>query len=337
LLIWENGVTSTRLWTLTMGPVVLVATCYAIAAPQRPIADLKAASLAVTSNSVEPEPPLSIGCENVRRELRRQLPLEWAIVVHQPFVLAGDNEQTVEGHYEQTIVPTLAALTASYFQRPPRYPITILLCASDEQFQSCNLRLDQQQRNQYSGLYSRTGRRIIVNTASGDGTLAHELTHALAHADFPKMPEWFDEGLASLHEECEFSNDGLRLIGLENWRGKLAVEALHRGELRLLEDLASHRFGSPERAQVDYAHVRSFCQFLQDRGFLEPFYQTCRANIDTDPTGLRSLCAVAGTRHPMTIDDSFRRWLIGRPPVLSANLGSVPKQIPQSDASTATR
>lgn len=313
---------STRLWTLTIGPVVLVAACYAIAAPERPTLHPKSASNPDTSDSVGPEEPLSVGCEQVRRVLRRRLPLEWDIIVHEPFVLAGDDQEVIEQHYEQTIVPTLAALTVSYFQRPPRFPITIVLCASDEQFQDCNLRLDQQLRNQYSGLYSRTSRRIIVNTASGDGTVAHELTHALAHSDFPDMPEWFDEGLASLHEECEFSSDGLHLIGLENWRREVAVQALNRGELRLLEHLASDRFGSAERAQVDYAHVRLLCQFLQDRGLLESFYRTCRTNVDIDSTGLRSLCAVASTSHPKTIDDAFRSWLIGRRPVLSPNPGA---------------
>ena len=126
------------------------------------------------------------------------------------------------------------------------------------------------------------------------------------------MPEWFDEGLASLHEECEFSDDGLRLIGNQNWRHEVALDALYCGNLRLLEDVTSKRFGSSERANVDYAHVRSLCLYLQERGLLELFYRTCRLNSAVDPTGLRSLCSAASAVDPRSFDDAFRSWLISR-------------------------
>jgi hypothetical protein len=202
------------------------------------------------------------------------------------------------------------ALANEYFTTRPSSPTTILLCSSDEQFRACNLDLDQQDRGQYSGIYSRKQRRVVVNIASGEGTLAHELTHALAHADFPAMPEWFDEGLASLHEECEFSHDGLHLLGNQNWRHQVALDALHRGALRLLQDLTSKRFGLPARAHMDYAQVRSLCLYLQERNLLGIFYRTCKLNSAVDPTGLRSLCSVAGAVDPQTLDDAFRAWLI---------------------------
>jgi len=218
-----------------------------------------------------------------------------------------------------TVIPTARALEFSYFHRPPIHPTSILICSSDERFRECNLALDDRERDQYSGIYVRKFRRVIVNIATGDGTLAHELTHALAHADFPTMPEWFEEGLASLHEECEFSSDGLTLIGNPNWRREVAIEALNRGELRLLEDVASKRFGTSDRAHVDYAYVRSFCLFLQERGLLESFYHACRINAAIDPTGLRSLCEVAETSGPSPIDDDFRKWLLRHAPGEATN------------------
>jgi hypothetical protein len=225
--------------------------------------------------------------------------------------LGGDlTELELDESYRQTILPTARALAVSYFSNRPRHPTIVLLCSSDEQFRLCNRRLDDVDRNQYSGIYSRAHRRVIVNVSSGEGTLAHELTHALAHADFPTMPEWFDEGLASLHEECEFSNDGHRLIGNENWRNEVARKALENGELRLLEDVASKRFGSRDRAHTDYAYVRSLCLYLQERGLLESFYRTCRSNSTSDPTGVRSHCQVTESSCPRELDDAFREWLL---------------------------
>jgi len=308
-----NGVRLTRKQILTIGPALLVATCYAIAAPsyrlphQEPVTiDEEAAS-----DDASIDQPLNVRCLATAKSLRAELFADWSVIIHEPFILGGDlSEQELEDAYEQTIVPTARALARGYFSRRPRQPLTILLCSSDERFHECNLRLDNQERRQYAGLYVRKHRRVMVNLASGEGTLAHELTHALAHADFPSMPEWFDEGLASLHEECQFSDDGLRLIGNENWRLGVAVEALHRGELRLLQDVTSKRFGSSERANTDYAYVRSMCLYLQERGLLEAFYRECRANSASDPTGLHSLCDVTNSLVPAALDDAFRAWLI---------------------------
>lgn len=308
-----NGVKLSRSWVLTMGPVLLVATCYAIAAPSHRSIDLANATMDSERIIVESTlaEPLDLQCDSTAKLLRSGLKSSWNVVIHEPFVLASDlTHDELEQLFQENILPTVHALAYEYFTARPNHPITILLCSSDEQFRACNLELDHQERSQYSGIYSRRHRRVVVNTASGEGTLAHELTHALAHIDFPTMPEWFDEGLASLHEECEFSQDGLRLVGNQNWRRQVALEALHRGDLRLLQDVTSKRFGSSERAHVDYAHVRSLCLYLQERGLLERFYRTCKLNSAVDPTGIRSLCLVAAAVDPQTFDDAFRAWLI---------------------------
>ena len=310
-----NSVTVSRGKVLTIGPVLLVATCYAIAAPSRP--DRNTTQFAQSDTDPElvvaNDEPLSVRCDTMASLLRNQLPSGWTLIVREPFVLGSDlTRQELEQHFEQTIIPTSRVLAANYFTRDPIHPIGILVCSSDRSFRDCNRRLDDQDRDQYSGIYSRKHRRLIVNISTGEGTLAHELTHALAHADFPSMPEWFDEGLASLHEECEFSADGQHLIGNENWRREVARDALERGELRMLEDVTSRRFGDAGRAHIDYAHVRSLCLYFQDRGLLEAFYRTCRANTKTDATGLRSICDVAGAADPKTLDDQFRAWLLSR-------------------------
>jgi len=305
----------TRKQILTIGPILLVTACYIVAAPSR----LRSNPTDVANVSEQTEPdvdpsiPLSVQCNTTADGLRSRLGREWIVVTHEPFVIGGDlSAEQLNQCYHQTVVPIARALESRYFERSPRHPISVMLCSSDERFRQCNLLLDDQERSQYSGLYLRKQRRVIVNLASGEGTIAHELTHALAHANFPTMPEWFDEGLASLHEECEFSADGLQLIGVENWRVGTALDALHGGKLRLLEDVTSKRFGAAERATIDYAHVRSLCLYLQERMLLKSFYDLCRANSKADPTGLRSLCYVAEAPDPKTLDDAFRVWLLAR-------------------------
>ena len=306
-------VTLTRGHFLTIGPFALVAACYAVAAPDSlsiPGKRLSAGS-ALHNQVVIDQTHQSESCQAWADNLRQRLPDGWNVVVHEPFVLGGDCDATIlDASYRQTVLPTARALSIQYFDHPPAWPVTILLCSSDDSFRECQRRLDERERIEYSGIYSRTDHRIVINVATGDGTLAHELTHALAHADFSLLPEWLDEGLASLHEECEFSSDGLRLIGLDNWRRNTLQEARQNRQLRSVMDLANERFATSDRAAIDYAHARYFCLFLQQRQLLEPLYRKCRSRVDADPTGVLSLCELFATRHPSEIDEQFQAWLI---------------------------
>ena len=304
--------TLTRGHFLTIGSFALVAVCYAVAAPDP--SSLSGTrlrgSLAVHDQVVADPSRQTEACEALATDLRRRLPDDWCVVVHEPFVLGGDcDAKRLSETYRQTILPTARALSIQYFDHPPTWPVTILLCSSDDSYRECQQRLGERERTEYAGIYSRTEHRIVINVSTGDGTLAHELTHALAHADFPLLPEWLDEGLASLHEECEFSSDGLRLIGLDNWRRGTLREARQREQLRSVMELASERFATSDRAAIDYAHARYFCLFLQQQRLMEPFYRKCRSRVETDPTGVLSLCELFATRHPGEIDEQFLAWL----------------------------
>ena len=306
------AVTLTRGHFLTMGSIALVAVCYAVAAPDpSSVASPRLTGSSAIHDQVAVEPSRQTeACQSLANDLRRRLPDGWSVVVHEPFVLGGDcDAKHLTESYRRTILPTARALSIQYFDHPPMWPVTILLCSSDDSYRECQRRLDERERTEYSGIYSRTEHRVVINVATGDGTLAHELTHALAHADFPLLPEWLDEGLASLHEECEFSPDGLRLIGLDNWRRSTLREAHQREQLRPVSDLAGERFAASDRAALDYAHARYFCLFLQQRRLLEPFYRKCRSRAETDPTGVLSLCELFATRKPGEIDEQFQAWL----------------------------
>ena len=39
-----------------------------------------------------------------------------------------------------------------------------------------------------------------MNSATALGTLSHELVHPYMETNFPNVPSWFNEGLASLYE-----------------------------------------------------------------------------------------------------------------------------------------
>ena len=289
--------TPRRAIILALGPIVIVSVCYWLTLADG--IESAPASGSETGTPEEflpaagkPQDRLREACEQTAAELRRRLGSECRVIVRKPFVLAGDLPDAVlDEHYRTTIVPTVRALATCYFDRESDEPISILMFSNEKNYRRSAAQIDGKSRASYHGYYEKQTRRIVLNIATGNGTLAHELTHALAHFDFPNMPEWFDEGLASLNEQSRFSDDGLQLFGLPNWRINYLLLAMQHGRLRSIHALVTDpAFGTQQEA-VDYAQARYLCLYLQERGLLSHFYRKLRANtVHRFPLGY---CAVA--------------------------------------------
>ncbi|MDZ4685642.1 MAG: hypothetical protein SH850_11305 [Planctomycetaceae bacterium] len=299
---------------LTFGPMGLIGVCFVTAAPNSGRLDPWSTLPAGRSASVLPPRPdrarLQETCEDWAAELALDVPETWTLLPRSPFVLAGDlPEAELRELWRGTIASTARALAVGYFDRQPEEPILLVVMSTDESYRAALKFLGHSGKSEYAGLYDRDERRLVLNLSTGEGTLAHELTHALAHADFPEMPEWFDEGLASLHEECQFSDDGLRLVGLGNWRGESLKDALSRQRLPSITEFVNHRFGDGGRTAREYAYARYLCLYLQERQLLGVFYRKCRENVAVDPSGGWSLMETLGTNDVDKVDREFRRWL----------------------------
>src|SRR5262249_34095242 len=129
--------------------------------------------------------------------------------------------------------------------------------------------------------------------------------------DFPRAPSWFNEGLASLHEQCRFRNDeeGPWIEGLVNWRLKGLQEVQRQGRLRPLSELVHDtEFRGPLEG-TNYAQARSFCLYMQQQGVLEKFYAVFRDTYQTDPQGRAAIEAVFAGRSWSELDQDFQRWV----------------------------
>ena len=318
-----------RTLVLIVGPVLLIAGSYCLTVGRDHVAQ------AASAPSVQPEFNLErlrdgaraglsdnestsgntggidLLCDERARKLSRHLNSNDGLIVRAPFILAGDlSEAELNRYWHEIIVPTRRALELAYFDARANEPITLLLYASETKYRAAAQRLDGHESADYYGYYIRNDRRIVANVGTGEGTLAHELTHALSHFDFPHMPEWFDEGLASVYEEAEFSDDNLHLTGLSNWRLNHLLNALQNRRLQTLESLVTARDIRPDRQAVDYAHARYFCLYLQERELLPAVYRKLRANSARDPSGLRTLCQIFDTPTLDPVDRDFREWVI---------------------------
>ena len=308
----------TRLSILTIGPFAVIAVAYWLAAPQATQGMLRAAPqpglLPPERGSATPRHTLAAQCQATVTQLQAILPAKFNIVARAPFVIAGDlSRSRLQALHAAVIAPVARALDATYFERPPKHTITIVVCSTEDLFRQLAKDWDGQLETGYHGYYQRDKHRILLDLEAGNGSLAHELTHALSHADCEHLPEWFDEGLGALHEEASYSPDGRRLIGLANWRCRVTRQAAQSGSLPPLATwtpAATFREGD---VGLNYAVARSLCLYLQDRQVLTRYYKELRTRPQSDPEGIATLCRVLGVKNPSQAERQFATWVKSQP------------------------
>ncbi len=269
----------------------------------------RTASSGATSRASGLEQGLAASCRKSLDALRRKAGVNLTHKLDGPFLLAGDlSEAELNRIVDQTIRPAAEALWRQFFQTRPMEPITILLFAGEPSYERYARELFGDTRIPHFGYYRPADRALVMNLATGTGTLVHELVHALAAFDFPKMPDWFSEGLASLYEQCTLAGGEIR--GLPNWRLPDLQEALRKGTVRPLKELlTAAAFRGPGEG-LNYAPARYFCLYMQDRDVLRMFYRRFRDGVAEDPTGLRFVEEVFRGEPLDRLDRDYGRWVL---------------------------
>ena len=222
-------------------------------------------------------PGLNAACELREQEVRVALGDGFSTWTASPFVLAGDIEaDALQRIYRRTILPASQAMNSEYFSRTPTEPITLLLFSRAETYEATAERLFGDRHVSVYGYYRPRERMVLVNLATGSGTLVHELTHALMHFDYPNAPAWLQEGLASLHEHGEYVTEAGQWVlrGRVNWRLHDLPDS-NLDQWRLGELLARGDLRGDDEASW-YALARYLCLFLQDRHALANVYRDMR-------------------------------------------------------------
>jgi hypothetical protein len=185
------------------------------------------------------------------------------------------------------------------------------VCSTEELFRKLAAEWDGHLDAGYHGYYQRNKRRILLDLEAGNGSLAHELTHALTQSDCESLPEWFDEGLGALHEEASYAAGGTRLVGLPNWRCRLTQQAARTKKLPSFSTLANPQTYRIGDVGLNYAMSRSVCLFLQDQQLLATYYKALRKRPRSDVSGLVTLCKVLGVDNEAQAHRQFAAWVRG--------------------------
>lgn len=127
------------------------------------------------------------------------------------------------------------------------------------------------------GFYLEQERLLVVNLSRSLGNLRHELAHPLINDDFPEVPHWLNEGMASLYGTARHSRRGYNFV--VNYRLRHLRAAYRRGDMPTLRGLALSDYDDVHGAhwRTYYAAGRYLLLYLERNGRLAQFYRTMRA------------------------------------------------------------
>ncbi len=222
------------------------------------------------------------------------------------FFVGTDGTQRSLDRCKGTIANMRKGLYKDFLKKKPTKPLKVYLFEGKKSYGAfCRDHLGEEPGTPF-GFYRDSDRSLVMNIATGTGTLAHELVHPLAAADFAEIPAWFNEGFASLYEQSTSKCDGT-IWGLVNWRLPGLQENLEDVELdEIMETSTSEFYG--RGSGLRYAAARYLCMYLQEEGKLPEFYRSFRDTYDKDNTGITQMEKVTG-QTLADLQTDWKKWV----------------------------
>jgi hypothetical protein len=244
--------------------------------------------------------------------LKRRLPPgDFTILVQSPFVVIGDEPASVvRRRANDTVKWAVERLKREYFKRDPQEILDIWLFKDEESYNRNARLLFGETPSTPFGYYSPSHKSLVMNIATGGGTLVHEIVHPFVEANFPDCPPWFNEGLGSLYEQCS-DKDG-RINGATNWRLAGLQRAIRTDRVPPFADLLAmdHTAFYERDRGTNYGQARYLCYYLQEKGLLAKFYKDFTASSKTDPTGVKTLKKILGTDDLAAFKKSWETFVL---------------------------
>ncbi len=237
--------------------------------------------------------------------------MNYSICLEPPFVVIGnDAPKRVRMYADNTVKWAVTMLKQDYFKKDPSEIIDIFLFKDDASYEADALKLFGEKPTTPYGYYSEEHNALVMNIATGGGTLVHEIVHPYMRENFPDCPAWFNEGMGSLYEQC--STRAGHISGATNWRLAGLKDAIKSGDLptfpRLLKT-TSNEFYNSERGN-NYAQARYLCYYLQEKKLLLKYYLAFVANSKSDPSGLETLKKVLGEDDMAAFQKKWEKYVM---------------------------
>jgi len=150
-------------------------------------------------------------------QLKPKVPEGFTIVLERPFFVIGDETPAmVRRRAVGTVKWAVDKLKAAYFTKDPADVLDIWLFKDKASYEKHTKAIFNYRPSTPFGYFSHTDKALVMNIATGGGTLVHEIVHPFVASNFPECPAWLNEGLGSLYEQSSERNG--KIVGLTNWR-----------------------------------------------------------------------------------------------------------------------
>ena len=247
------------------------------------------------------------------RALKKKLPSrDFTVIVEPPFVVIGDEPpDVVRRRAKSTVRWSVDLLKKEYFAKDPEKILDIWLFKDEASYRKHTRSIFGARPTTPFGYYSKRDGALVMNIATGGGTLVHEIVHPFVESNFPGCPAWFNEGLGSLYEQC--GERGGRIRGRTNWRLRGQQEAIRAARVpsfKTLTGTSTVEFYDQDPG-TNYSQARYLCYYLQEKGLLARFYRTFLANRREDPTGYKTLQTTLGEDDMDAFKKKWERFVLG--------------------------
>ncbi|MBW8016968.1 MAG: hypothetical protein FVQ82_12350 [Planctomycetes bacterium] len=245
-------------------------------------------------------------------KLKRKIPDKaFTVLIQKPFVIIGDESPSmVRRRSVSTIKWATDKLKKDYFKKDPDKIIDVWLFKDKKSYEKYTRKIFKDKPDTPFGYFSHTHNSLIMNIATGGGTLVHEMVHPFIDSNFSECPAWFNEGLASLYEQCR-ENKG-HINGLTNWRLAGLQKGIRAGGIpsfKTLTHSSTHKFYNSDKGN-NYAQARYLCYYLQEKGLLIKYYHQFHDNHKKDPTGFETLKKVLGKKDIEAFQKQWEKFIL---------------------------
>ena len=246
------------------------------------------------------------------QQLKTELPEGFHVVIQKPFVVIGDDQrEKVEKWAGGTVKWTVDRIKKQYFKKDPKHIVDIWLFKDKASYEkNCKSVVGYDPHTPY-GFYSSSHNAIVMNISTGGGTLVHEIVHPFMESNFAECPSWFNEGLASLYEQCRDKKG--KIWGSTNWRLRglqLEIKSETLPTFKELCTTTTRQFYKGETGD-NYAQARYLCYYLQEKGLLNQYYHAFRRNVKNDPSGYSTLANVLQEKDMAAFEARWKKYCLG--------------------------
>ncbi len=243
------------------------------------------------------EPMITLDYSPVMRQYSKMLLPDISVTRYKYFIVFSELKPEITYRLiSNDIKNTIDGMLNSYITVKPDRVIPIVLFEDYDSYRDFSMNNFQMEENDLSpyGFYKISRNAIVIRYVSWKGSLSHEMTHALIQPDFPDIPSWLNEGMASLNEKSSFKNG--ELIGDFSWRiipvRNAISENTYTGIETLMKTNDEELYG--KRTVFYYGQSRYLLMMLQEKNLLKSFYKDFKNTYETDHTGITQLEKITG-------------------------------------------